>query len=77
LENDMTRIAIRSLPTTAVAFLITLALAATAVLLAGSALIGSDDAGATWNRNKPGATWNGVEAGATWNSPPKHGATWN
>lgn len=73
----MTRTAIRSLPTTAVAFLIALALAATAVLVAGIGLTGSDDAGATWNRNKPGATWNGVEAGATWNAKPKHGATWN
>lgn len=73
----MTRTATRSLPSTAVAFLIALALAATAILVAGSGLLGSDSAGATWNRNKPGATWNGVEAGATGNSRSAHGATWN
>ncbi len=73
----MTRTALRSLPTTAVAFLIALALAVTAVLVAGYGLAGGDDAGATWNRKQPGATWNGVEAGATWNAKPGHGATWN
>lgn len=73
----MTRTAIRTLPITAAAFLIALALAVTAVLAAGYGIAGSDDAGATWNRNKPGATWNGVEAGATWNSKTNRGATWN
>jgi len=73
----MTRTAMRALPTTAVAFLIALALAVTAVLVAGYGLAGSDDAGATWNRKHPGATWNAVEAGATWNAKPRNGATWN
>jgi hypothetical protein len=56
----MTRTAIRSVPTTALAFLLALALAVTAVLVAGYGLAGSDDAGATWNRKdgKNGATWN-------------------
>jgi len=77
LENDMTRTVARTLPSTAVAFLLALALAAAAVLVAGTGLSGSDDAGATWNRGPgKGATWNSVEA-ATWNRGPKSGATWN
>ena len=73
----MTRTAIRSVPTTALAFLLALALAVTAVLVAGYGLAGSDDAGATWNRGPgKGATWNSVEA-ATWNRGANHGATWN
>jgi hypothetical protein len=74
----MTRTAIRSVPTTALAFLLALALAVTAVLVAGYGLTGSDDAGATWNRKdgKNGATWNSVQAGATWNAK-RNGATWN
>ncbi|HET8971316.1 MAG TPA: hypothetical protein VFN19_09675 [Candidatus Nanopelagicales bacterium] len=73
----MTRTAVRALPSTAVAFFLALALAVGAVLVAGTGLSGSDDAGATWNRGpKGGATWNSVEA-ATWNRAPRHGATWN
>ena len=70
----MIRTTARSLPSTAIAFLVALALAATAFLLVGIGLSGSDSA-ATWN--KKGATWNKVEAGATWNSKAKNGATWN
>jgi hypothetical protein len=78
LEKDMTRTAVRTVPSTAVAFLLALALAVAAVLVAGSGLSGSDDAGATWNRGPgKGATWNSVEAGATWNRGPGKGATWN
>jgi hypothetical protein len=78
LEKNMTRTAVRALPTTAVAFLLALALAVAAVLVAGTGLAGSDDAGATWNRGPgKGATWNSVEAGATWNRGPGKGATWN
>ena len=54
----MTRTAVRALPSTAVAFLLALALAAAVVLVAGTGLSGSDDAGATWNRSGKGATWN-------------------
>jgi hypothetical protein len=78
LEKNMTRTAVRTLPSTAVAFLLALALAVAAVLVAGTGLAGSDDAGATWNRGPgKGATWNSVEAGATWNRGPGKGATWN
>lgn len=74
------RTAVRSLPTTAAAFLLAFALAVTAVLVAGASIAGSDGAGATWNRkgdSTKGATWNSVEAGATWNAKPRNGATWN
>jgi hypothetical protein len=78
LEKNMTRTAVRTLPSTAVAFLLALALAVAAVLVAGTGLVGSEDAGATWNRGPgKGATWNSVEAGATWNRGPGKGATWN
>ena len=73
-ETDMIRTAARSLPGTAIAFLVALALTATAFLLVGIGLSGSDSA-ATWNKKEKGATWNSVQA-ATWNKQ-KHGATWN
>ena len=60
---------LRSLPATALALLVALAVAVGTLLLAGPALSGDDRAGATWNKTK--------QAGATWNKVSTRGATWN
>ncbi len=54
-----------------VALFAALALAAAAAMLTGLGSIGSDKAGATWNKVNAGATWNKAPRGGT------NGATWN
>lgn len=59
---------LRQLPAAAITLLVALALAAATLLLAGPALVGDDNAGATWHKS--------TQAGATWHSPQR-GATWH
>lgn len=58
----MTRTTLGQLSTTTAALLAALALAVAALLLTGFAPVGSDSAGATWNKvggvSTKGATWN-------------------